>query len=556
MSEAIVISDVNPFTPQQSVSKTQFIDNSVVDVPVASGDDLTQIKAIPQSDDYNTVIDAFSQTIVSDTPTEINENLEVETLDATPTESLEQNVQAFEPIVTNEIQPSVVDGPAINLESNQAPIQIDNISQTQAESVPQMEMPVPVMEENVDDLIQEVNDNPENLTLFQPTNFEEKKEEVIDTLSFILVFFLASFLFTPFVKAAEIDPNMIRECIVGNIPYSKDYDLNDDYKVDVIDILLTKDLSNVKLDDEEDRQPGFIDFDDTVRPGKDETTTTTTKSWWPISTKTTTKKKTTVKKTTAKRTTTAKKTTTKKTTTKKTTTQKTTTAAAVYTVDVQFENASVDVKSQKVQKGSKAYFNFTPNTGYKYKSASCTNGAMKTWNVDSKKLTVSSIKANSTCTVEFVPRTDMKVIVNVTNGRYEKVTVKGTYLESGSVAISPKTGYQYNSISCNKVKASYNTSGKKVIVESLIDDDTCSLEFEPIPYKFVVKYGSTTKTIDSYYGETITYMFETSSPDYEKVKCVYNGTSRSITLTPEQVGNSYKYQFSFKVTKDTTCTLS
>lgn len=523
MSEAIVISDINPFgqTGQNNVSTNSApeVQNQVVmdNNQVNNTSDLAQIKAIPQSDDYNNFVDAFSQKIDTNASTEINDN----------------------PVVTDNNQvESLVEMPKTS---------DDNLSSSDIG----------------EGILHEVNDNPENLVLFQPTSFEEKKEDVIDTLSFILVFFIASFLFAPFVKASDVDPNMIRECIVGNIPYDKAYDLNDDYKVDVIDIILTKDLTNVTLEKDDNQNPGFADIDgvsDTIiSTGQEKTTTTkkttTKKSWWPV---TTTKKSTTSKKTTTKKTTT-KKTTTKKTTTKKTTTTitkktTTTTATPIYNVSVKYENATVDVNSQQIAKGKKAYFTFTPNTGYKYKSVTCDN-ASSSWSSSYQKLTVSYIKGDTVCTVNFAKRTDMKVKINVTNGQSTSLTIKGEYLGSGSISAKPKTGYQYSSLKCNKVKATY--SDNKVTVASITDDDTCELVFTKIPYDLTIKYGSSTRIInDIPYGDTIGATFSSTESGYTKVKCVYNGTSKTVSLTKEESGSIYNYSFDFKVTSDTVCTAS
>lgn len=540
MSEAIIISDVNPFTPQQS----QPI-NNVSEVSQQQSfiqEDLTQIKAIPQSDNYNTVIDAFSQTIIPDASTEINENI-----------TTEQNIETLD----------VVEVPQVRQQSDVLQVPVPEVTNNSSSDLPVQnnEMIAPIMDEN--NLIQEVNDNPENLVLFQPTNFEEKVEEVIDTLSFILVFFLASFLFIPFVKAADVDPNMIRECIVGNIPFNKEYDLNGDYKVDVVDILLTKDLSNVKLDSEDDQAPGFADIDgvsDTIiSTGKDKTTTTTTttkKVWIPIPTKKTTTKnqRTTTNKKTTVRKTTAKKTTTKRTTTKKSTTATTTTTTPIYNVRVVYDNAKVNVESQQVKKGNKAYFEFTPDIGYKYSGVTC-SGASSSWSSSYNKLTVSYITKDAECTVKFVKRTDMKVIINASNALNSRYTIKGKYLESESLVIKPKTGHQYKSLSCSNVKATY--SNNKFTVESLTNDDTCTLEFAPIPYDLTINYGNNTKKItDIPYGTTTTFSFDSTESKYKKAKCVYSGTSKIVYLTETQKDSLYNYEFEFKVTNDTTCTVS
>lgn len=104
------------------------------------------------------------------------------------------------------------------------------------------------------DVFVELKDNEEGLMLFQPTEFDKKEDN--DSINFnnIIIFLLLVLtLLTPLsIKALDgnevvINSNIdnIRNCIVGNISFDSSYDLNDDGKCDVMDIIYTKDLVNI-----------------------------------------------------------------------------------------------------------------------------------------------------------------------------------------------------------------------------------------------------------------------------------------------------------------------
>lgn len=409
-----------------------------------------------------------------------------------------------------------------------------------------------------DDSVQELQEIPEekkeDLVLFQPSFIEENNDSENNTpnvMSFVLLLIISSSILLPNVKAIEYQVDNLRNYIVGNIPYDADLDYNEDGIVDIADIIETKDLSNITL---EENKPSY-NFKPVESEGVHITTSTTTTTTeknasFNINTTTTTGNKgTTTKTTTTKKTTTAK-TTTVKTTTAKTTTTKTT--AATYTVTISNNYSTVDNKSASVTSGKSATFKVTPNTGYTFDSVSCTNGASATYAKSSYTLTVKSVKANTTCTVNFKERDDMKVTVSATNGKVSPSSIKGSYKASGSSQVTPSTGYQYKSHSCtNGLVATYDESSYTLTVKSLTDDGSCKVVFEEKTYTMTVVASSVEKKFTAKYNASTDYTIEVNK-EFTKLKC--NGLTKNFTKTATSSG--YKYVFTYTMTKDTVCEYS
>lgn len=398
----------------------------------------------------------------------------------------------------------------------------------------------------------------EDLILFQPT-FGDNEENNSNNgnnniMSLILLLIVSVGLLIPNIRALEYRVEELRDCIVGNIPYDKELDYNNDGKVDVADIIETKDLSNTSLEPDApthnfkpiENEGGYV-TEPITEPVP--TVTTTTEKTTKFNLNTTTKRTTT--KNTPNKTTTTKTTTTKKTTTKKTTTTKT--QAPTYTVSLVTNHSSANKNSASVVSGKSTSFTVTPNTGYTFDSASCTGGASVTYSKTSKKLDVKNVTSNVTCTANFKERDDMKVTISATHGKVSPATLKGAYKSSVSSTVSPSTGYQYKSHSCtNGLSATYDTNSNSLVIKSLTDDGSCKVVFEEKTFQMTVKVSGIEKKFSAKYNVSTDYTFETNK-NLTKLKC--NGLTR--VFTKNDLGNgSYKYVFSYKMTKDTTCEYS
>lgn len=88
---------------------------------------------------------------------------------------------------------------------------------------------------------------------------EEKNsdDDHIDTLGLFIIVLITSTLFIGTVKAIEYNVSELKENIVNNLSYKKELDYNDDGKIDLADLLETKDLSNLEYQDQEYDVPDY-----------------------------------------------------------------------------------------------------------------------------------------------------------------------------------------------------------------------------------------------------------------------------------------------------------
>lgn len=475
-------------------------------------------------------------------------------------------------------QPTQVDAFNMKIDENQG-----NVSQEQNNA--SVQVPTPVMEVHPGpQIINNQNDGPavnpnssalnqestlqeipeekqEDLVLFQPT-FEDENNNTSDTnqntggngnispMSFVLILVLSLSLIIPKVVAEEYRISELRDCIVGNIPYDAELDYNKDGKVDIADIIETKDLSNTTLGEDkpshnfkpvESEGVHVTDPTTTIATSRNTTTSTTKKGVFNINTS---QKRTTDKKTT---------TTTKKTTTKQVKTTTTKTTAAKYTVTLINNNSKSDNKSVSVVSGKTASFKVTPNIGYTYDSVSCGNGASVTYSKSSKRLDVKNVTKNMSCTINFKERDDMKLTVTASHGKVSPATVKGAFKSSVSSKVTPSNGYQYKSHSCtNGLSATYDEGTGTLTVKSLIDDGSCKVIFEEKTFQMTIKVSGVEKKFNAKYNQKTDFTIE-SNRTYKKLKC--NNLTKNFTTT-ELSSGMIKYTFNMAMTKDTVCEYS
>lgn len=351
----------------------------------------------------------------------------------------------------------------------------------------------------------------------------------------------------------------LRDCIVGNIPFDETLDYNNDGKVDVLDIVYTRNTVNVNFEELLKTEPGFKELHG-QSPNILGSKVTTTKV--VINKNKTTSRKTTI--INGNNRTTSKKTTTSKTTTIRTTTEKTTKQTTIempidesitYQVNVNAANGFVNNSStMAVGSGKSATFTVVPNTGFEYDSVTCTNGVKATYSKTSRSLKVASIKTNTTCTVSFAPRTDIKVSVNPTNGSSSPKSAYVTFGGTTQFTVKPNTGYAYspNSLSCsNGITGTYN--GNTLTVNNVTTDTTCSLTFTKQLYTVRVYVNNDLVDTQSIpYNET--YKGEiTISSNKGTLKCNDASVSASKSNLTE---NLYVWTFSRRITENMNCYLT
>ena len=131
--------------------------------------------------------------------------------------------------------------------------------------------------------------------------------------------------------------------------------------------------------------------------------------------------------------------------------------------------------SKTVNYNGSTTFTVTPNIGYQYSSVSCPSGITGSYNTSNNTLTVSSVKASGTCTVNFTPKT-YTVTVSVTNGISSPTSRIVIHGSSTTFTVTPNSGYEYESLSCTG--GSYNQNTKVLTVSNVTSARTCTIKFK------------------------------------------------------------------------------
>lgn len=355
----------------------------------------------------------------------------------------------------------------------------------------------------------------------------------------------------------------LRDCIVGNIPFDAELDYNSDGKVDVLDIVYTRNTVSVNFEELLKTEPGFKELHGqspnilgsnvTTKVIVNKNKTTSRKTTIINGNNRTTNKKTTTKRSTTNKITTIR--TTKEKTTKQTTIDMPIDESITYQVNINAINGFVNNNSSTaVGSGKSTTFIVVPNSGFEYDSVTCTNGVKATYSKTNRSLKVASVKSNTTCTVNFIARNDIKVSVNATNGTASPKSSYVTFGSSAKFTVTPNSGYGYatNSLSCtNGISASYNNN--VLTINNVSSDTTCSLRFEKLTY--TVRVYVNNNLVDTQgvpYNETYKGELNISS-NKGTLKC--NNTTVTASKT-KLTDNLYVWSFSRRITEDTNCYLT
>ena len=131
--------------------------------------------------------------------------------------------------------------------------------------------------------------------------------------------------------------------------------------------------------------------------------------------------------------------------------------------------------SKTINYNGSTTFTVIPSTGYKYSSVSCPSGITGSYSTSTNTLTVSSVKASGTCTVNFTPKT-YTVTVSVTNGISSPTSRIVIHGSSTTFTVTPNSGYEYESLSCTG--GSYNQNTKVLTVSNVTSAITCTIKFK------------------------------------------------------------------------------
>lgn len=445
----------------------------------------------------------------------------------------------------------------------------------------------------------------ENVNISQP-NENDDKNNGSNILSIIFLLLLITSLTPKIIFADEginYQINTLRDAIVGRVSKNESLDYNGDGKVDILDIIETKDLTNCNFENLLSTDPGFAEIygksnnlistdSNFVRPTKKSSgKKTTTKKESSGNSKDETTRRTTTRKdsssgfadrTTKERTTTQgnqERTTrgttirtTRSTNTRATTTRKTTTAKPVagsYNVNITASNGTVSPNSFQLQEGRSKSVSLSPNPGYTVdqNGSSCSNVSYSF--SSSTRLMLANIKGNASCNIRFVPRSDIKVTLNYYIGHgnsttttpsysYTSKTVsnegRGVFGQNWSTGVATPKGYRLREQpSCG----SYNNGVFSITIPAT--STTCKLYFEPNLYNFRVYISGQSSQINTgtysrvFYDEKKKIEFSAFTL-YTNVSCP-GGTTSRLTRSGS-APYEYSFYYTHNSTSDAVCTIS
>ncbi len=226
-----------------------------------------------------------------------------------------------------------------------------------------------------------------------------------------------------------------------------------------------------------------------------------------------------------------------------------------YSVTLTIVNGVADESNEKyVEREKNGSFKITPDDGYAYKDAVCSDDKEVFWDDDNKTLLINAVTKDVMCKVNFTIKT-LSAKFNVINGT-GNTTTEVEYGESVTAVVEAKDGYEKPLIECTNNQTATFENGK-VTIEKLTNNTECKITFNPVPIKMyelnvelpsevIVISGSTSQEIES--GKDGTFTLQTDDGYLSNLSCG--------DITPSKVedidSNTKKYTF-LSVTRNINC---
>ena len=230
-----------------------------------------------------------------------------------------------------------------------------------------------------------------------------------------------------------------------------------------------------------------------------------------------------------------------------------------YIINTSVTYGSTTTPTKIVDVGNSTSIVVKPNTGYKYKSVSCTN-ATTSYNTGNNTLTLTNITDDVSCTV-----TNEIIKYNVTAKASTGGTVSGTstktvnYNSSTTFTVKPNTGYQYSSVSCpSGITGSYSTSTNTLTVSNVKASGTCTVNFSIKKFTVTAKAstggtvsGTSSKTVN-YNGSTTFTVKPNTGYKYSSVSCPsgitgsYSTSNNTLTVSGVKANGTCTVNFTKK----------
>lgn len=226
-----------------------------------------------------------------------------------------------------------------------------------------------------------------------------------------------------------------------------------------------------------------------------------------------------------------------------------------YSVTLTIVNGVEDENNEEyVEREKNGVFKITPDDGYAYKDALCSDDKEVFWDDENKSLLINAVTKDVMCKVNFTVKT-LSAKINVVNGT-GNTTAEVKYGESVNAVVEANDGYEKPLVECtNEQTATYENG--KVSIEKLTDNTECKITFNPVPIKMyqlnvelpsqvIVISGSTSQEIES--GKDGTFTLQTDDGYLSNLSCG--------DITPSKVedinSSTKKYTF-LSVTSDISC---
>lgn len=150
-------------------------------------------------------------------------------------------------------------------------------------------------------------------------------------------------------------------------------------------------------------------------------------------------------------------------------------------VKAEATNAKITTPTEmKIKRGEDAVIKITPNEGYAFEKAQCSNDEVVDWDNDAKELIVRSVTAETTCKVSFsISKFSVEAQVNMGTG---STKVEYEYGKAVEINVVPAEEYGNPEIACtNNQKATWKDNVLKI--DKLTDNTKCTITFKKLQSK-------------------------------------------------------------------------
>ena len=237
----------------------------------------------------------------------------------------------------------------------------------------------------------------------------------------------------------------------------------------------------------------------------------------------------------------------------------------VYETTVTVSNGIVNDENntKTVNREESITYSITPNEGYIFDSATCSDNKEVKWDASTNTLTIDSVTKDVACKLIFsVTKLKFNVMVDTESGTGSDEATYN-YGDSVTAVVKPKSGYEGKEpqITCsNGQVATYDVEKYILSIEKLTSDTKCSVKFKKTPvkvytFKLILEEGITVTTggdlingvkISAGSGENFTLRAE-------------NGKERIIDCggrqpSTKKQNDEYTYFYEYlDITSDMTC---